>query len=347
MNTQQENIVSEMDTSTAKSSESIGTILREARERLGLSVNDVANRIKFAPKQIEWLEADDYVRLPEAAFVRGFVRSYARLLDLDPTDLLAGLPASYVKTSAVQEVKSVEVPMPSVLSARRYNIVLLATGLIIAVLVAIFERMNDRTPDQAEPAVKTVVQQIELPATEDVLASAQSAPVAAEMQPQSVVQQPARVVPVPSPSTVAATQATMKPIVKPQQPALTEPVSRSVPSSTQPVERVAAVPKALVTLPVAASGVASNSTASVSAENAVDHALRLEFDEDAWVEVKEGEDKILTSRMHTAGSLMRVTGKAPLLVVIGNARAVRLFDNGKKVNLERYTTAEVAKVKLQ
>jgi cytoskeleton protein RodZ len=344
MNTQQENIVSEMDSSTAKSSESIGTILREARERLGLSVNDVANRIKFAPKQIEWLEADDYVRLPEAAFVRGFVRSYARLVELDPVVLLDGLPPSHVKAAAV-EVKSVDVPMPSALSARRYNIVLLATGLIIAVLVAIFERMNDRAPDQAEPAVKTVVQQIELPAAEGVSATAQSAPVAAAMQPQVVVQQPVRAVPVPSPSTIAATQTTAKPIIKPQQPVLTEPVSRSVPPSTPPVERVAAVPKASVTPPVDASGTASN--ASVSAANAVDHALLLEFDEDAWVEVKGAEDKILTSRMHTAGSLMRVTGKAPLLVVIGNARAVRLFDNGKKVNLERYTTAEVAKVKLQ
>jgi cytoskeleton protein RodZ len=344
MNTQQENIVSEMDSSTAKSSESIGTILREARERLGLSVNDVANRIKFAPKQIEWLEADDYVRLPEAAFVRGFVRSYARLVELDPVVLLDGLPPSHVKAAAV-EVKSVDVPMPSALSARRYNIVLLATGLIIAVLVAIFERMNDRVPDQAEPAVKTVVQQIELPAAEGVSATAQSAPVAAAMQPQVVVQQPVRAVPVPSPSTIAATQTTAKPIIKPQQPVLTEPVSRSVPPSTPPVERVAAVPKASVTPPVDASGTASN--ASVSAANAVDHALLLEFDEDAWVEVKGAEDKILTSRMHTAGSLMRVTGKAPLLVVIGNARAVRLFDNGKKVNLERYTTAEVAKVKLQ
>jgi hypothetical protein len=34
-------------------------------------------------------------------------------------------------------------------------------------------------------------------------------------------------------------------------------------------------------------------------------------------------------------------------LTLGNAHAVRLFDNGKQVNLERYTTAEVAKVKLK
>jgi hypothetical protein len=36
-----------------------------------------------------------------------------------------------------------------------------------------------------------------------------------------------------------------------------------------------------------------------------------------------------------------------LSVTIGNARAVRLFDNGKKINLERYTTADVAHIKLK
>ena len=55
-------------------------MLREARERLGLSVADVAAQIKFAPRQIEALEADDFKHLPEAAFLRGFVRSYAKIL---------------------------------------------------------------------------------------------------------------------------------------------------------------------------------------------------------------------------------------------------------------------------
>ena len=81
--------------------------------------------------------------------------------------------------------------------------------------------------------------------------------------------------------------------------------------------------------------------------SATEHALRIELDEDAWVEVKDGSDKLLISKMHRAGSLIRVAGKAPMLVTLGNARAVRLFDNGKRIKLERYTTAEVAKVKLK
>ena len=43
---------------------SLGKMLSEARERLGMSVADVSNQIKFAPRQIEALEADDFQHLP-------------------------------------------------------------------------------------------------------------------------------------------------------------------------------------------------------------------------------------------------------------------------------------------
>src|SRR5512138_102400 len=75
----------------------VGMMLREARERMGLSVQDVAERIKFAPKQVEALEANDFAHLPEAAFLRGFVRSYARMLQLDEAALIAALPAELTR----------------------------------------------------------------------------------------------------------------------------------------------------------------------------------------------------------------------------------------------------------
>ena len=339
MNTQQDSQTSSIESNSVESL-IVGKALREARERLGLSVNDVANRIKFAPRQIEWLEADDYVRLPEAAFVRGFVRSYARLVELDPVQLISCLPSSYVKTESVQDVKSVNVPMPSALSARRYNIILLATGLIIAVLVAIFERMNDRVPEQVEPQTKTVVQQLDLPvAADDQSLAAQSAPVAATSQ---QLASPQIVSAVKTISSVPAAVAKPVTVVAPKV-VLPESVVRTVPAKPQPPvsKEIKAPAPSVALLP------AADATPQAAADSVVSHALRLEFDEDAWIEIKDGADKILTSRLHTAGSLMRITVKSPLFLVIGNARAVRLFDNGKKVALERYTTAEVAKIKLQ
>lgn len=70
---------------------SVGAQLRTAREEAKLSLDAAAQVLKFSPRQIEALEADDYAALPGATIVRGFVRSYARLLKLNADTLLRDL----------------------------------------------------------------------------------------------------------------------------------------------------------------------------------------------------------------------------------------------------------------
>ena len=74
----------------AEAKPSAGRMLVEARERLGLSVADVARQLRLSQRQIEALEADDYAKLPAKTFLRGFIRNYAKLLQIDPEPLLAG-----------------------------------------------------------------------------------------------------------------------------------------------------------------------------------------------------------------------------------------------------------------
>ncbi|MBA3032368.1 MAG: helix-turn-helix domain-containing protein [Rhodocyclaceae bacterium] len=71
----------------------VGQRLRVAREAAQLSVHEVADSIKFSPRQIELLEAGDHAALPGNTIVRGFVRGYARLLKLDGDELLRLLDA--------------------------------------------------------------------------------------------------------------------------------------------------------------------------------------------------------------------------------------------------------------
>lgn len=80
---------STLEATTAPAGQSPGAMLAEARRRRGLSIADLARRMRLQPRQIEALEADDFARLPGATFVRGALRGYARLLDLDPEPLLA------------------------------------------------------------------------------------------------------------------------------------------------------------------------------------------------------------------------------------------------------------------
>lgn len=350
MNIQDDSKVADTNNTSVRTP-SVGRSLREAREQLGMSVNDVANRIKFAPKQIESLEADDYVRLPEAAFVRGFVRSYARLLQLDPAVLLASLPVSHIPTASAQSVKSVDIPMPTVFTARKHNVIWLAAALVVALSLAIFDRVNDRSTVTDKAVMKNAVEPLELP---KVATDSAVDPLTASPDNTNDEQADSRKPSSKSAGGVVTTseskpnQAEVKTEVRStQETTPLQPAVGVAPVVSAPAQKTAA-PQAVASAlvhgrPAPAVDVQPRENSGVSG---AEHALRIELDEDAWVEVKDGSDKLLISKMHSAGSLIRVTGKAPMLVTLGNARAVRLFDNGKKVKLERYTTAEVAKVKL-
>ena len=66
----------------------VGQELAAAREARGLAVADVAQQLKFAPRQLEALEQEQFEALPGHTFTRGMVRNYARLLKLDPEPLV-------------------------------------------------------------------------------------------------------------------------------------------------------------------------------------------------------------------------------------------------------------------
>lgn len=62
-----------------------GEILAKQRQQKGLSIGEISERLKLPARQIEALEKGNYEELPEPIFIRGFLRSYARFLDLDET----------------------------------------------------------------------------------------------------------------------------------------------------------------------------------------------------------------------------------------------------------------------
>lgn len=72
---------------------SFGARLAAAREKEGLSVGEMAGRLRLHVNQVRALESENFAQLPEPAYVRGFVRSYARSLGLDPAPLVEDLNA--------------------------------------------------------------------------------------------------------------------------------------------------------------------------------------------------------------------------------------------------------------
>lgn len=66
----------------------LGEFLRRERELRHISLDEVAERTKISRRYLEAIEEGRYDRLPGEAFVRGFIRSYAQSVGLDPQDTL-------------------------------------------------------------------------------------------------------------------------------------------------------------------------------------------------------------------------------------------------------------------
>lgn len=71
---------------------SCGARLKQAREAAGLSIEDVAAKLKMPARVVQSLEQEDFARIGAPVFVRGQLRSYARLLGVDLEDQLVGSP---------------------------------------------------------------------------------------------------------------------------------------------------------------------------------------------------------------------------------------------------------------
>ena len=126
------------DSAVAIEMPAVGAQLREAREALGLKVSDIAKTLKLGQRQVDALENGQWDGLPGATFIRGFVRNYARLVQLDPNLLVAQLDPVLVKpvdTLVVPKVQPADMPQFGGGPARRDRVVV-AIGLLAVLLAA-------------------------------------------------------------------------------------------------------------------------------------------------------------------------------------------------------------------
>ena len=116
----------------------VGAELAAAREARGMGLAEVAQQLKFGVRQLEALEADRFDDLPGGTFARGMVRSYARLLKLDPEPLLPRVAAHYNAPDSNQLAARFSQPVPFSDSGRRSTLVYLAGGIGILVVIGAF-----------------------------------------------------------------------------------------------------------------------------------------------------------------------------------------------------------------
>jgi cytoskeleton protein RodZ len=298
-----------------------GARLRAAREAAGLSLDQVAQQLKLAPRQVKALEDESFGELPGRTFSRGFVRNYARLLHLDAQDLLAHLPdvsqAPALESPTLHSTATRMAELPSATAPKtglgRWLIPLILIGCIVA--AAAYEWYRGGLSNNAEPA-RTVSDATDhrAPATSATVTSA----------------------------TVTSATATSASGV-----ALPNPLASSSP--TAPSQTVAPQSEA----PQSASPAASmgNSVATPAGGLAsvapADAAVLLTYKGPSWTEIRDRSGQLVVSRLVAAGSVEPVNGAPPFDIVIGNAHVVTLVYRGKSVDLSPYTRRNIARLTLQ
>ncbi len=185
----------------------VGAQLRQAREARGLAIDDVAQQLKFAPRQIESLEHERFDRLPGPTIARGMVRNYARLLKLDPAPLIERMLPRVEKASDPGLIGArFRQAVPFANGAKRSTLIYagFSIGLLVLVGAVVYEWQHEKTmPQFVAPAQP---QRPQPPVPAQSAAAAQTAPAtviepppAAEDKPET---KPAVVIEKPLPAGV-------------------------------------------------------------------------------------------------------------------------------------------------
>ena len=310
-----------------------GAQLRRAREARGESVHEVAFALKLSPRQVDALERDDFDALPGMAFLRGFMRNYARHVGLDAAPLLDAVQRMAGQGSPdLSPIRNADGDLPSGGSRRSGSFPAGLVVLVLLVLLAVgwyFDWFRTGT----SPSAETVVE----PAPAFAPAPSQA------IEPQSAIQmtppQPAAVDPaedapdqVPS-GTVAADGESATAAPDAATDAAVETTSAGEAAAAPAADSVAASPAAPAAAPAA--------TAAGSGQ------LSFRFGADSWVEVRDASGTILHSGTNRAGSTRSVQGTAPFTLVVGNAANVTLEQDGKAVDLAAHVRGSVARLTLR
>jgi cytoskeleton protein RodZ len=179
---------------------SFGARLAAARERAGISVGDMAGRLRLHINQVRALEGENLAQLPEAAYVRGFVRSYARSLGLDPAPLVDDLNNKLTPAlnSVVEGMTRTRDYSPVRAAAREHASRSLVLGLSVLALVALGAVGWYATRPVTSSTSPSAVVPAPAPAAPPSEKPTAAAPTAASVDAASTV--PAVVEPAPAPS---------------------------------------------------------------------------------------------------------------------------------------------------
>lgn len=308
----------------------VGEQLRRAREAKSLSVADVAQSMKLGARQVEALESGNWSGLPGTTFARGFIRNYARLVQIDPQPLMLALDGLLVQSAPKLALPEAVPAMMSTGGKAERRDYLFVVGGIAFVLVAVgayFLLPNDLS--SWRETLQGGITSLSRPAPEPV-AVAPTAPEAV-LPPGATVQE------------VISPQA----VVVPSAPAVDAPAAVAADSVSLAAPATAPTTPAPVPSPAPKEVQKPTAEADKAVTTSKNAPLVLAFSKESWVEVRDRNGNVLLSQRVPEGAERQVDGLAPFSLVLGNAPGVAVKFKGKNVDLKPSTNGDVARLTLE
>ncbi|HFZ1319513.1 cytoskeleton protein RodZ [Klebsiella aerogenes] len=311
---------------------STGARLRNAREQLGLSQQAVAERLCLKVSTVRDIEEDKAPADLASTFLRGYIRSYARLVHIPEEELLPMM----AKQAPIRATKVA--PMQSFSLGKRRKKrdgwLMSFTWLILFVVIGLSGAWwwQDHKAQQEE--ITSMADQ----STSDLNSSdsgSQSIPLDTSSANNA-------------PDTTAA-NANSAPVDTSTAPAPSAPAATSAPvdnnavvaPSQANVDTAAAAPAA----PAPTSALPTDQANAATTASAQD--LVMNFSADCWLEVSDATGKKLFSGLQRKGGNLNLSGQAPYKLKIGAPAAVQIQYLGKPVDLSRFIrTNQVARLTL-
>lgn len=321
--------------------DSPGRQLRLARERAHLSLDQVAAELHLSTATLNALEDDHYDGLPSPVFISGYLKSYARLLRLDPDALLEGYRRQQPAATA-NPVLSIRGAQP-VQSRSSVGLAVVSVAVVAALAAGIwFWWLN---PQDSAP-LETAADGAALEDQESIQPMSGQAPAQAPPVSGSA---PSIALPVP-------TEAGSLPNSEPSPPDEAEEREQNTPPNRPASED--SLPLPLDAQPssglIAALGRDANAkvpataddTEAPAASDRARPAVIMTFSGPCWVDVRDATGEFKLFGEMNKGDREVLGGQGPYSMILGNAAAVELTIDGEPFDVEAIARGNVARFDL-
>jgi cytoskeleton protein RodZ len=282
-----------------------GAIVQGRREALGLTRQDVADSLNLSVRAVGAIESENWQELPGPAFIRGYLRAYAKLLEIDGEALAGAFEANggAARVQSLRAVGGAEARNRGVGDLLQRHPGAVLGGAVAVVICAVAVVLLAVWPQKTHgPAAST---------------------------------QPSNDAGTPHQTVLLATKTPSVDATKINAPTAAGPPADGAASAVAGGESRATAAAMSHPTPVKDASGARRITPSG------DDRLSFTFAEDCWVDIKDAQGTNLFSELGKSGATLELIGHPPFRITLGNAPAVTLLFNSEHVTLAPHTRNNV------